>query len=105
MADTTSSNKPQEQSAMAKLLASYKSPFQSLQRGENVQGKVTKVTRQEMLLDVNAKSEALVIEKDRRIHNILMHMLKPGDTVTALVINPESEVPSITPLTPLVDEI
>jgi len=97
MTDTASSNKSSVHStssgssAMAKLLASYKSPFQSLQRGETVTGKVTKVTRQEMLLDVNAKSEALVIEKDRRIHNILMHMLKPGDKVTAIVINPESE--------------
>lgn len=78
-------------SVMAKLLASYKSPFKSLKRGEQVEGKVTKVTRQEMLVDVNAKSEALVIEKDRRIHNILMSMLKPGDTVMATVINPESE--------------
>lgn len=78
-------------SVMAKLLASYKSPFKSLTRGEQVEGKVTKVTRQEMLVDVNAKSEALVIEKDRRIHSILMNMLKPGDMVMAIVINPESE--------------
>lgn len=84
---------PQEASTsvMAKLLASYKSPFKSLSRGEQVEGKVTKVTRQEMLVDVNAKSEALVIEKDRRIHSILMSMLKPGDAVKAIVINPESE--------------
>ena len=78
-------------SVMAKLLASYKSPFTSLQRGESVEGKVTKVTRNEILVDVNAKSEALVIEKDRRIHHVLMDTLKVGSTVTATVINPESE--------------
>lgn len=88
MTDSTSQNKS---SVMAKLLASYKSPFTSLQRGEQVQGKVTKVTRNEILVDVNAKSEALVIEKDRRIHNVLMAILKVGDSVTATVINPESE--------------
>jgi small subunit ribosomal protein S1 len=87
MADTQSD----KSSVMAKLLASYKSPLKSLQRGEQVEGRVTKVTRQEMLVDVNAKSEALVIEKDRRIHNILINMLKPGDAVMATVINPESE--------------
>lgn len=97
MADQQSSDKSSvthstnSGSAMAKLLASYKSPFKSLTRGEQVEGRVTKVTRQEMLVDVNAKSEALVIEKDRRIHAILMNTLKPGDTVMAMVINPESE--------------
>lgn len=78
-------------SAMAKLLASYKSPFVSLVRGELAEGIVTKLDRQEILVDVKAKSEALVIEKDKRMHRLLMETLHVGDKVMATVINPESE--------------
>lgn len=90
MTQPSDSNKS-SQSAMARLLSSYKSPFVALHRGQPVEGTVTKVTRGEILVDVKAKSEALVIEKDKRIHNVLMDILKVGDTVTATVINPESE--------------
>jgi small subunit ribosomal protein S1 len=78
-------------STMAKLLASYKSPFVNLTRGEMVEGTVTKLTKQEILVDVKAKSEALVIEKDKRMHRLLMETLHVGDKVMATVINPESE--------------
>ena len=78
-------------STMAKLLASYKSPFVGLIRGESTEGTVTKLTREEILVDVKAKSEALVIEKDKRMHRLLMDTLHVGDKVMAHVINPESE--------------
>lgn len=78
-------------STMAKLLATYKSPFVSLVRGEFAEGIVTKLNRQEILVDVKAKSEALVIEKDKRMHRLLMDTLHVGDKVMAMVINPESE--------------
>lgn len=97
-ATTSESSNPQSahsagsgSSTMAKLLAAYKSPFVSLVRGEQVEGIITKLSKQEILVDVKAKSEALAIEKDKRMHRLLMDTLHVGDKVMATVINPESE--------------
>jgi len=84
-----SNKKPQ---SMVELLASYKSPFVTLHKGDIVEGKITKLTSGEILVDVNAKAEAVVLEKDKKIlHNILSSLSK-GDKVTVQILNPESEM-------------
>lgn len=76
---------------MAELMAKHTSSLQTLVKGQIVSGKVTKVTSQEILLDINAKTEAVVMEKDRRLLKQLLSQLHQGDTVEATVIYPESE--------------
>lgn len=77
--------------SMAELLAAHKTQFVSLQKGQAITGTITKISPQEILLDVGAKTEAVVMEKDRKILKHLLHLLKAGDTVEATVLSPESE--------------
>lgn len=76
---------------MAQLLAKHGQQTKALKRGEPVDGTITKLTKQEILLDINAKSEALVLERDKNMLNNLLSSLKVGDTVTATILSPESE--------------
>lgn len=78
-------------SAMAQLLASHKDSFVPLHKGESVKGKITKLTPSEILVDVGAKTEALVLEKDRNILHTVLSIFKAGDTVEVNVLTPESE--------------
>ena len=56
-----SSSKPK---TMAELMASQKAPV-TLHKGDILQGKITKLTSGEVLVDINAKAEAVVLEKDK----------------------------------------
>ena len=44
-------------------------------------GTITKLTSSEILVDIGAKTEALVLEKDKRILRSLLSTLKVGDKV------------------------
>lgn len=77
---------------MAELMAKHNSSFISLTRGQEVKGKITKIAGNEVLMDIDAKTEAMVLEKDRKLLKQLLHFLKVGDEVTATVITPESEM-------------
>jgi len=77
---------------MADLLAKQKATFTSVKKGETVTGKVSKLSSSEILLDINAKTEAVVLEKEKKIMRQLLHLLQVGDEVTATVLNPESDM-------------
>lgn len=79
-------------SVMAKLLAAHKTSFVSLKKGEMVSGAIKKMTSGEILVDVGAKSAALVLEKDKGILHTLLKTFKEGDKVEVLVLSPESEM-------------
>jgi small subunit ribosomal protein S1 len=85
------SNPQQPQSAMAQLLAKHKSDFVALKKGESVKGKITKLTPNEILVDLGVKTEATILEKDKSILRTILSMFKVGDTVEVNVLNPESE--------------
>ncbi len=78
--------------SMADLLAKHKTTFITVHKGEIVKGKVTKLTSSEILLDINAKTEAVVMEKERKLLKALLSTIKVGDTVDAQVLNPESDM-------------
>src|SRR5258708_5851088 len=79
------------QSAMAQLLAKHENKFVTLKKGESIKAKVTKLTPNEILVDAGAKTEAVVLERDKRIIQTIMQQFKLGDTVEVNVLNPESE--------------
>lgn len=81
----------QHASSMAELMAHQSSAFQGLKKGDFVKGTVKKLTSQEILLDIGAKSDALVIEYDKKNLENLLQVLQVGDSVQASVISPESE--------------
>ncbi len=76
---------------MAELMARQKAQPVALKRGEIVKGRITKLTRSEILVDINAKSEALVLERDKRLLNRLLELVKVGDVVMVSILNPESD--------------
>jgi len=76
---------------MAELLASHKTNFVKVQKGEILSGRITKLTSSEILVDIGAKTESLVLEKDKNILRSLLTSLKVGDNVTVSVLNPESD--------------
>jgi small subunit ribosomal protein S1 len=83
--------KPAKATSMADLLKSVKTSFISPKKGENLEGIITKLNSYETLVDIGAKTEAVVLEKDKRLFRNIMGALKVGDKVTVSVLNPESE--------------
>ena len=77
---------------MAELMALHKSTFVSPKKGEILEGTVTKLTSSEILVDIGAKTEAVVLEKDKKILKNLLANLKVGDKVSVGVLNPESDL-------------
>lgn len=80
-----------QMSAMAQLLAKHQNKFVTLKKGESIKAKLTKLTPKEILVDAGAKTEALVLERDKRIVQTIMKQFKVGDTVDVNVLNPESD--------------
>lgn len=77
-------------SAMAQLLESHKNSIVPLRKGEVIKGKISKLTRSEILVNLDAKAEALVLEKDKAILHTLLSTFKVGESVEVLVLTPES---------------
>ncbi len=93
MPPTKQSNKSSKHAAtMADLMKSVNTNFVSPQKGQVLEGTVTKLTSSEILVDVGAKTEALVLEKDNKILKSLLSTLKVGDKVSVYVLNPESDL-------------
>ncbi len=72
-------------------MAKTSSSIKSFKKGEVAEGIITKLTKSEILIDIGAKTEAQVLEKDRGILNLLLSNLKTGDRVSVSILNPESD--------------
>lgn len=77
---------------MADLMQSVKTAFKTFRKGETVEGVITKLDENEILVDVNAKTEAVVMENDKRNMQNLLANLQAGDKVEVSVLNPESDM-------------
>ncbi len=78
-------------SPMARLWAQTHTSFYVPKKGEFVKGVITKLTSAEILVDINAKTEAVVFERDRRILRNFLSTLREGENVEVTILNPESE--------------
>jgi len=79
-------------SSMAELMAKAKTPPRAFKKGEIIEGTITKLTSVEILVDIGAKTEAVVLEKDKTLLRNLLQKLKVGDKITVSVLNPESDM-------------
>jgi ribosomal protein S1 len=86
-----SSSKTNKATTMADLLKSVETKFVKVSKGEILQGVISKLTSAEILVDIGAKTEAVVLEKDKRILRSLLTNLEVGSKVTVSVLNPESD--------------
>ena len=78
--------------SMAELMAAHTVSFKTFHKGDAVSGVVTKLTKNEILVDIQAKSLAVVLEKEKALMNTLLSRLTLGDTVEVTVLNPESDM-------------
>ena len=78
-------------SSMAELMAKTKSNIRSFKKGEIITGTITKLTSGEILVDIGAKTEAVVLEKDKGILHTLLSSLKVGDKVKIRETRPISK--------------
>ena len=88
---TSTSKSKSGASSMEELMKANSNAFQTLKKGDIVEGTVKKLTPKEILLEIGAKGDALVIEYDKKNLENLLALLKVGDKVKASVISPESE--------------
>lgn len=68
-----------------------KTSFNTFNKWDNVKGTITKLTPSEILIDINAKAEAIVFEKDKGILKNFLASLHVGDVVDVMILSPESD--------------
>lgn len=78
-------------SSMAELMKKTQSSVVTLHKSEAMSGTITKLTPSEVLVDIQGKTEAVVLEKDKKILRNILTLFHVGDKVTVSVLNPESE--------------
>ncbi len=86
---TSSSTK--NATSMAELMARQSAAPVTFKKGDKVKGIVTRLSKKEILVNLSAKGEAIVIEKDPRLMKSLKKFVKEGDEVEATIISVESE--------------
>nr|MBI5455386.1 S1 RNA-binding domain-containing protein [Candidatus Levybacteria bacterium] len=72
-------------------MKSVQTNYIKVSKGETITGTVTKLTSSEILVDIGAKTECMVLEKDKRILKSLLSSLKVGDRVNVYILNAESD--------------
>lgn len=89
---TKTNNTSKSATSMAELMKKVQSSLPSVKKGDIIPGVITKLNSYEILVDINAKAEALVLEKEKRILNSILSSLKVGDKVNVQILNPESDM-------------
>lgn len=87
----TPSKKAEAPMTMEELLASTGTKLHGFKRGETVTGKVKEVTGRTVYIDIGAKTDAIVSQKEYDLARDYFRALKPGDEVTGLVLMSENE--------------
>ncbi|MBI2049679.1 30S ribosomal protein S1 [Candidatus Roizmanbacteria bacterium] len=76
---------------MADLMKRAQPAVVAPKKGDILTGIITKLTSSEVIVDINAKTEAVVLEKDKSILRKILSSYKVGDKVQVQVLNPESD--------------
>jgi len=76
---------------MEELLSQTGYSLKGLRKGDVVEGTVTRVTPKEVTIEIGGKTEGVVIDRELESYRDTILALKPGDTVTALVIVAEND--------------
>lgn len=79
--------------SMAELMkrTQTQAPLVSPHKGDILKGTITQL-EPEVLVDINAKTEAVVLEKDRNILRKILSTFQVGSNVSVQVLNPESDL-------------
>lgn len=81
---------PESDQEMMDLLAGPSAGFRSLRRGEMVEGVVVHVGRDEILVDIGTKAEAVIPAAEVGVpHGDISSAVQAGETIIAMVLEPE----------------
>lgn len=84
------SAQPEPDEELMDLLEETPQGFRTLRRGEIVDGVVVKVTRDEILVDIGTKAEAVIPAQETGVSpGELLAAAKPGESIVAMVVEPE----------------
>lgn len=83
-------NKLSSDGVMGQLLAQQQTKLQILTPGQVLEGKVLEIRNKVLILDVGAKSEGLVVDREFESAASFINTLKPGDRVQVTVVVPET---------------
>lgn len=76
---------------MEALLKKTGYALRGLKRGQKVKGIVTDINKRMVLIDIGAKTEGIVTDKELELSREMMSGLKVGDEIEAFIQNPENE--------------
>ncbi|MBN1263547.1 MAG: S1 RNA-binding domain-containing protein [Candidatus Pacebacteria bacterium] len=84
-------SRKKEPQTMEELLALNKNQIRGLKRGDVLKGSITEKSRRALFIDINAKTEGVVFDRELKEARDLVRELKVGDEVTATVVQPEND--------------
>ena len=76
---------------MEELLAQTGYTLKGVKKGDVVEGTIGRVTPKEITIEIGAKTEGVVIDRELENYKDMLMALKPGDTVVAQVIVAEND--------------
>ena len=77
---------------MAELMAkSTAKPIASIKKGDYIKGTLSRIGKREILVDIQAKGQATVLERDPKMLRNIKTLLKEGQEVEVSVLSPESD--------------
>jgi small subunit ribosomal protein S1 len=82
---------PDEEITMEQLLAEEEHVIRALAHGDIVDGTVVRVDPDEVLVDIGAKSEGVISNRELSARGEAPVVLNPGDQVKVYVVQPENE--------------
>jgi small subunit ribosomal protein S1 len=88
---TKSSSKILPPQTMEELLAATSYTVKGVKKGDVVEGKITRISRKEITIDIGGKTEGVVIDRELETYRDMLMSLKVGDTVVAQVIVAEND--------------
>lgn len=94
MAKSNKSSNPEESKGpqtMEELLSQTGYSLKGFKKGDVIEGKVTRVTAKEILVDIGGKAESVVMDRELEFYKDMLMALKPGDQVIAQVIVSEND--------------
>lgn len=78
-------------STMEELLAQSGYKIPSIRRGQEVTGKIVSVSSSEILVDIGAKSEGVIIGRELSLVRDMLPKLSVGDLVEVTIVYPEND--------------
>jgi len=76
---------------MEELLATTNYTLKGVKKGDVVEGKITRISRKEITIDIGGKTEGVVIDRELETYHDMLMALHVGDTVVAQVIVAEND--------------